>query len=698
MNDKKNISTEESDIIDLIEEKNWDGTSWVISEQTEKLASSVDSNVKNIIDNNWAKDLIVINKTDIPEEYILSEIVKYLVWLNYNFDDFWGKISSLSLNELKNFNGNILNPNDMNRAILRTFKLINLWLENAVSIKEIHEDKVKLAKAIFTQKSLELIHQAWKLYFEKDKKIVEKVIKESEIEIGGLWFRLISKQEIDNLKKFTSVDTIIGTYNEYKNDVEWIQKILNKFKLTPLLSIKYCLWNQKHWWSTKKWQYITDFGVIDNILMSLTIACMFREEEDFFVDRKNTANLRRIYNQSRETLRQWWSINSSVLDNISYLTRYLEEEKKYRSSNYDNQAAQHVFLTEILKLEIEEIRKFSDAILNEKEFAKKLFSIKNVLIEYFLVARKTLFLKKSDSYSKITREEKIELEKMELKELNNIVVDIYLYTIQDIVKEIKEFYKTEPNKSIFDIEILKFWDQRVIINENELQKFSKNKDDLRMNVITENVLKKTVFNVEKILWMSTKQIINITTNFSSWDEENKKSFCEKFNPNSIILRDRNSINLVKILKNLSDLSTTWLGEKNINSNHLNKKEQILNSENPLIIKTKNWAEMILNKIAWSYTDPYIIAEIWSLWSDQIRDYIFSKKYDIKISIPALKHYYILEHKDTRLLNYILQKLINEDKLKPSSKSIWEDLLRISDYMPNARKIIEEKYNQIQKKK
>lgn len=614
---------------------------------------------------------LILRPMNIPEMYLLARVLRTLSVSVDFLRKFQSEISALVFNELKSFGGNINQPEDKRRAEFGVLKLINLGLEKAADIRGDADKKYdfEMARNILTNKPAALIYAVGKKLFDSDKNFASKVIQDVQIEASGLWFRLISASEFNILTSATNLDCAKGTLDEHEKVIAMIVKLINKLRIAPFLPIKpYVLRSHQHWGSTQKGNYPIENGIIDCFLLSLTIACMFRTDIEMNLNRKQLKEFRGFAKlaelEKEKERKKVWAKNA-----INF-RQYMEEEQKSRYSRENKSRQQWQFMADILTVSAEEVSRFVDTLFFEqKKFESGIKDIEKKFFYYFEVVRKTLFVEKPENFS-------------------SIIVDALQSTIKKVREETHKFYMSIDDPDLSNIAIARFWEQRISFESDKIIELAKN------TAIAINTPER--MNIANLANMSIDFILKATRYFVFWACNDQTVFCKNFNPNVVLKNSGSARNLLKLLKNMSlNSSTGWdedLSKEIKRSDAFNKtKEMIINEPSG-----ENWTEKLLDKMTWDITHPSIIVEMWQLGSDQIRDAMFKKKEDFKISMPALKTYYLFEHQDLRLLAFVLQKLINEDKLRPREKT-WRDLLVIAETMPHAKIIIKMKYKEEMKK-
>lgn len=622
---------------------------------------------------------LAIRQHEIPEDYLLAKVVRSLPSPEVFFEKLRQEMSALILDQLKEFGGLVTKPEDVKRAEIRTLKLINLGLENAsnASHGENHAQKnFQLAAIIIESKPLSLIYAVGKKTFESGKnKTVLDAAKASEVEINGLWFRLISKSELEALQALSNLDLAKGTLKEHERMVGAVFNISKKLLLKSLLPInKDGLKAKHHWGSLKKGTYPIDCGIIDCFLLSLIIAGLHRDLDALTIDRHKYADVRLAQSLAVDDLRQDSTQREAFIAGSINYHRMIEDDARNRLNEVKvNPHRQLKFLADLLDLRIEEVAGFADLLYFEAaDFDQQIPKIQQFFLQYFDEASKSLRLNFTD-------------------QLQSLVKDELVKTMQRIREEVRKFYSTIDNPDLDNKEVMAFWDQRVSIHHS----FRETEQEVDKRAREIAIAKKEIAEVSpgRLLSYPFDQLLFATKNFIYWDREKKLVFCEGFNLNPLLLQENQAIGLLKLLRNISwGLSTGWNREitrdTSLGPTHL---------ENPPEDAKEDWAGLIMKKTAWSLLHPSTINELWRFGSDQIRDLVFEHREEIKISVVSLKKYYVDEHPDARLVLFVLDKLIKEDKIKASHRNTWEDLLRMTKDMPAARLVVAQFYAESQKK-
>ena len=427
-------------------------------------------------------------------------------------------------------------------------------------------------------------------------------------------------------------------------ELEILDKKINEIKaikrILPLLPIdKGNLESLEHFGSSERWKYLLDQWLIGCFLFSLIVACMFRKKENLF-NRKEFVNVIQTFLSWEE------ETNSKLLDKIISNQKKMDENERYDSK--EKQMLFHMF-----NLNFDEIKKFSDLLYFEPwEFGKQTDYIIDLFTQYFDVAS----------------------EKLNVKEhFPAILIKIALiYSIEHIQNITKWFYDTidDPN-NISDNEIMRYWNWLVIIdrkdNHQAIQNYQQSSD-------TKSIVDSTKINIQSISNLDIDEIINITKGFILWPNNKKNLFLKHFNPNKFLLQLKdNEEKFVKILHNISDSSFE-------DKNDANTKQLIV-SEWKI-----DYVKEVLHKINWENVSPYLITILWKNWSQHIRNIIFWYCKLFKITLPSLKSQYLFDHKDMRLLEFVVRKIKELDMIK--TKKTWNELINYhSSELPKSQYIL-----------
>ncbi len=582
----------------------------------------------------------LVRRAAIPEGYFLARVVSSLSADRNVMTKLQEEIGQLLDDQLRMFGGSLNNAEDVRRAEVRTLKLINLGLETAANTTRDNEGDMNfaLARAIIQKKPLALVYAAGKKQFEVDRKATLALMDQVEIQMNGLWFRLIDATTFAALKLLTDLDLSKGILQEHLAASTLALATTRKLQLAVFLPVsKDGLALRQHWGSTKRGVYLTEHGVIDGFLLSLIIACMFRSEDELFT----TKGLLIDIEVSRSfAAAMYRSGNNEAAERMIQGARntYRSRENEHQERMKNPETQRH-FLGSLLEVTPDEVKQFADLLFFEPEtFAERVASIQTRCFQYFAVVDTTLRLGK-------------------LKDLHYTMQAALQEAATRITDEVRNFYRTITNPDITNTEVVKFWDTRVCFEERfSLQKMRQE--------TTADLAARGVDPV-KLCALPVQQIVDATTSFHLWQRREQELFCKHFNPNVALREQRSVKGLVKILHSLATPA---------------ESESQAADNNP-------WVEAILNKIAWPHTHPGFIADLWQLGSKQVREVILRHRADIKVTLPALKANFVFEHEDQRLLEYVLMRLMSEDKL-PAKSTLWEEIRWLAGTLPHARAVID----------
>lgn len=568
------------------------------------------------------------------QKHLFSQIYKTLNLSPEKKETHQQEIIQLAKEQIKIFGGNFLDPIDQKRAFDRVLKLINLGLEYAsrktgvMSNGEILD--LIIAKKILENKSLVQLYRLGYQLFEDDGKKIIDILEKSEIKVRDLFFRLISSAEYTQLKSLVDIEYCNGTLAEHNSAIKTAFDLSKKYEIIPFLPIDDLGFTVfKNLGSGQKGIYPISDGLIDCLLLSLLVACMFRNEDDLFnssnmqVASEFLQTLNHQKNQSKKELE--WAIQAGINFKIAAC-----EDRKYRALNPE---FQKMFFADILTVSPEEVAQFADMLFFESSiFAKKVVQIEHFFLKYFHLVQETLYIKEPAHF-------------------DNIIINVLHSTERKIAEEVKNFYLVLDDVNITNEEISKFWHQRVCF---ESRKNEGNKEGVASKAQSE-------IQPKQLVQMPIGYIVAATRHFVHWPEEKKKEFIDNLNPNRFINEDSgNSDNLIQFFKYIS---SGMIGG-----------DAIYQEETAICKKETSWIEVVMGKINWTRAHPSIVAEIWAGSDDEIRNALFEHREKFKTTCHALKTYYLSDLGDQRLFEYLLDKVAKEDSMKESA---WNSLVHAS---------------------
>jgi len=603
---------------------------------------------------------LILRSDFLQESYLLTRIYKTLDLSEEKRREHLAEITQLAQKQFKEFGGNWLSTENQRKAIDRALKLINLGLEYAAK-KAIHIEEdgelfdLSLAKKILLFKPITKIYEVGEQIFESDKSGAEKLLAECEIEIQGLYFRLISAVEYEILLSTIDLDFCMGTLKDHRKAISLANKIKRLFDLIPYLPINDATYlTIKHLGSSIKGIYPPgQDGLITAMLLSLIISCLFKTNRNFLDDEWITEDIDKLVKDLANEMSQ------------EVLLQMLQSAKRIREQRLDDKKLKLLFFADFLAVGLEEVHQFADLLYYEPEkFGEKVDAIEDIFIKYFLEVRQVLHLKEQSDFEMI-------------------ILDALRYTEKKVQQEVTEFYKSIGKPDMTNAEVAKFWSQRLCFKRS-----AKSDQHKGMGI---GLLVQQEVDPVKLAKMPLDYILNATRYFVNWPADKQEMFVKEFNPNQLVFsREKGAEKLIVFLRNLTPDAIGWPKEK--------EKYESAETVNAISVysQKKDWLIPVMQKIGWERVNPYFISELWCQGSDQIREYLFANREKLKITMPALKSYYLEEHHDLRLLVYALEKLVNEDKLR--SERTWQDLFYLAKELPKAKRILELKYKEWKKNK
>lgn len=582
------------------------------------------------------------------QDYLFSRLYKTLNLSPEKKEAHQQEIVRLAKEQIKLFGGNTFSQQDQKRAIDRVIKLVNLGLEYAsrrdVDVSPTGEMlNINMAKAILLNKPLSQMYHLGNEVFEMDRKSATELLLKSEIQIENLYFRLISEEEFACLKALSDLNLFKGTFEQLAGTAKTMRNISNKLVLVPFLPINESgLMIFRHLGGSRKGAYPTSYGLIDCLLLSLLIACMFRDEENLFNcadTRKATEFFSSLAKEAQSREEKEYAARS-----FSSINRMVAEDRKSRMAS---PAAQRSFLRDILAVEMKEVAEFADLLFFEPEkFGKQADKVRKFFIGYFDLAQETLIIKKKPAY------------------FGNFVQNALTRIEKKIEREVSEFYKQMDDYDISSEQIAKFWHQRICSHRTD-------RKEAMEGIVLEA---RYDINPKQLSQASIPYLVAGAKYFLHWPEEKKKEFIDNLNPNRFINEERgDASHLLQFLDYIS------LGPMDIVPvAHSNQQMDIYKDNS-------QWIAKVMDKINWSRVFPSVIAELWQGGTDEVRDALWKHREEFKTSTPSLKKYYVFEHNDMRLLKYILDKMIKEEKIKQYA---LDDMLLILRDFPKAKGIVE----------
>lgn len=603
------------------------------------------------------------NNFGADEKYLFAKIYPKLDLSDKVMEQNIREISILASDQVKRFGGNRISNQDMNRGRKRALKLINLGLEKA-SKKTIiveGEEIFNSDNALFFLKKrpLATFYNLGLNFFEANQRGILKQLAECEKKIGSFWFRMIGEEEMNFLKSASNLDSCHGTLAEYNQALEICLEILDKIFLIPCLPFyENNLFAVSRFGAVVKGSYPEKTGLIDIVLTSLLIACLFRESDNFLTKemkemfmasaRINAAQVKGA-KQRGEHYRPVLTVG--VVDAITNLweDRLMEGDV----------TAQTAFMLDFLSVETGELVSFSNLLIESPDEFRMLASEAVKCFErYFLIIGNIKRFKSPVEYA------------MRASKVLPRIAD-------QLVRMVQNFYVEADLDTVSSAKIVSFWGDKII--------FGNIKDYEDLHALAEKGEQE--IDLDILIKSHPRHILNATRRFAFWSIDRKKEFISKFNPNRLVSKNDSFENLLYFLKSLSPEDSGWTDTSKISSFSdgtlgLFHKHDVPDSDGKSLIlyePEECWVEVVLQKIAWQHLTPYYIGGLWRQGSDKVRDFIYFKRDSLKASMIALVDYYISDQKDTRLVEYMVKKLFYNEKIKTSEA--WEKLFWYSENNP-----------------
>ncbi len=599
--------------------------------------------------------LVLLNKRRSADNYLLTRIYSMLNLPEEKLKQHQTEISQLAEAHAKQFGGNSYVSSDQIRAINQVLKLINLGLESSsrLEIKRGKEDfDLNIAANILRKVSLIKIYNVGRKLFDENRTSLIGTIKKSEIKIKNLWFRLIDKEELDFLKRLTDLDTFFGTLEEQKKDIDLVMKIENLFTVAVCLPINECgFYIFEHTGSINGTTYPAPYGLIGCMLLSLIISCVTKSEEELIHPKEelDKMNYLQKLTLSAETEKE----RQMTADFTVWQNRAMSENAKYRSGDI---RFKKLFFANILTVSMKEVAEFSDLIFFEPEkFQKKIEGVKRFFFGYFNKTVSNLKIKTP-------------------KNFDNAVTSTLFYIAEKVREDVVDFYKTSGDSEISKQAVAGFWHQRVClkgespVTEEEKKEVIAAKKEKDMNIVD-------------LANLPLDYVLGATRGFNLWDERKKDDFIDHFNSNRFINEKEDTEKLAEFLKNIapSENASEVFGEKGL----VVYRDAI------------RWLKKAVKKIGWEHVHPSIVSEIWKLGTNAVRDALYPELHRIKISLPAIKDYFLFEHGDLRLLQHALNEAVRKDILR--TKYAWDELEYLSENLGVVKTIIQLKRKEAREK-
>jgi len=594
---------------------------------------------------------LVIRPDEPMDQYTIVKVFRELGLSLANLGSRQNEMIPLLAMELKQFGGNFQINKDRGKALGRVIKYLNLGLEQAAKIREgVSEETFdyEMAKKIVINKSLVDIYKLGKMYFEKDLHACSELLNETEIQIGNSWFRLFSEADCNCIKSLIDIEHSRGMISEHEQAMKLAKKFIRLRSLLPFLPIsKYCLPHLKYLAGKKGGPYPTKSGLIEIMLLSLLIACLFRDKDQFFIRKTDKENLEWAIEARGDSLKAGL-LNEELLQDASKKTfsirEYVEQVKRDSWAKLGDLDIQQRFLfEEILMVAPEEVEAFLDLLFFEPaKFREKVSGIEDLFYQYFVEAKRFQSSKKK----------KINIDEAAIYFSLNFVAD-------RIVNEAKEFYFGLEDFDVAKDKIREYWYDKVLLK--------KPAEGAAISVI------KNISPLE-LSKLPLDQVINATRYFLSWPLPKQKDFVVAFNPNRFFNEEKLPGKLLKFLRLVEPIEP--ISESGLTAS----KDVIIHQQ-----EQYDWLVMITNKINWENVSPYFVYELWEKGTKRVRDVVFSHRGEIKMSLRAFEDYYMKEGEDLRLFVYALETLINQDIIQ--TNYVWKKLLFLSEGMSEIKKIL-----------
>jgi hypothetical protein len=599
---------------------------------------------------------LVVRTPRIPDVYLLAQALRLMPDSQKFMNDFQTAINPLVAQELRFFGGSLNRPDDFNKAELRVLKMINLGLEKAANVKGraggLYD--FNLALNILLQAPPPKLYALGKGLFSQDQKIASDTLKEVEIEIDGLWYCLISSDELQALRSVVDIDRATVTLEEHSKTMSTITSVIKKMNIVPYLPINpQVLKFHPHWGSSVKGFYPMAGGVINCFLLSLIIACAFRSEDEMYGDRRHIKNVKQFAKIAAESrLKGDHEMARIFADSASTTSRFVDMDRNERYNGIEARVKQEFFLADVLAVSLEEVNSFADTCFFEQDnFRQHLKSINESFFRYFHEAKESLHLP-------------------DVARFNDIINDSLKTALDQAYKETKQFYLGLDDPEASKEKIICYWDLRVSLDRDF------NLERTRSQLMATQSLNQV--DAKKLATASMEVIIKSTVLFSFWSEQDQAALIDGLNPTVRLREDKSARNLVKLLYNLSSADASGWSEELVVE--INRCQPPIEGESGVVLvaSTIDWVGRLLAKIAWDLIHPSIVQELWEYGSDRIRDGIFEGREKIKVTLPALKNLYMREHVDVRLFAWALDLLANSDIIKPNKKA-WNNLFDYTSY-------------------
>lgn len=584
-------------------------------------------------------------------------------------------LNALAHQELQSFSGDILNQKDMARAWLRVLKLTNLGLEHTLGKTRTQtQDGIaydeKLAKAILVQKPLELIFHVGSRLFSEDRESISNLLKQSSVHSKGLWFSLINQSDREILLNASDLDKFDGTWQAFHKKTDTVEHVARLLEIRLLFPTTEETIDDyaRHLGSANLETIQSPIGMIQANLNSLLIASMFRRDEEFYSDSGTTE----LTSEITDYLKKHGQTSSEeTIDAMVASRSYIEEDIGRDKLNFPlgtrDKERKISRLSHACAVKPHELKEFVETCyLEPHHFQKMVPKITERFNWYFKNVQKALKIRNLKRTAETHADALIQI------------------TGQKLIENIRAFYSELPEGKEDDMPFwLAYWRPHLII-------FHTTYDEARARAQKEAGL--TVL-VEQIVDAETEQLLETLSGFHLWPREKQEKFVELYNP--IPLAEREAEKNPKLLLNLllsvespsmldNDTAGTHKQDEAVKSH--TAKLQTIQDITTLAKQSvgTRLLQKVMEKINWNYVSPHAISELWYKGSDAMREFLVPHFDRFKVTLPSIKHYYLQNHTDFRLLHFVLAKFNDE---KGITEDAWETFLYIASTYPKLENIL-----------
>jgi len=302
----------------------------------------------------------------------------------------------------------------------------------------------------------------------------------------------------------------------------------------------------------------------------------------------------------------------------------------------------------------EEVENFIDLLFfGLPKFNKRVDDIRYFFLEYFAVVKNLFQTKKKLTVN-----------------LDRTALVIFEFIVERVVNEAKEFYLGTDDLEAVKDEIKKYWHSKVLLKHSDA---------------AQGVAASTIHSIRprELAQSHLDQIVDAAGYFLFWPPDKQEEFITALNPNRFLNEEKDADKLLKFLRLIEPIDAS--PEPSVTSS-----TEIV----PHQAGQRDWLKMVMDKIGWENAHPYFIAELWANGTDKVRDLVFSRRKEIKITLKSFKDYYLREHRDLRLFSYALEKLVSQDVIR--TEYMWNELFRLSENMNGVRAILKLKSQEVKK--